>query len=223
MTKRSKRRRVLIVTDDTSVATRVAELLVERGYEASVHRNPADLMAAASADSPDLVILCVAVGVEPNYSLGTTLMGMFEVPYIVLATAWDEGAAHAAAQNGALAFLASAYPNLHDCVPVIIAALERHAERRALQQRLEQVIQALQHARTISTACGVLMERMHLNRSEAFETLRATARSRRMRLLDTAAAMLAALEALNEVGETGAAHGVERDCDRVRSPLRKSR
>ena len=223
MTKRSKQRRVLIVAHDTSVASRLADLLLERGHLATVQRDAGAAMSALSADAPDLVVLCRGAGREPDYALGATLTAMFEVPYLVLGESWDEGAARAAADNGALTFLAGGSAGLHECIPAIIAAMERHAELRELQVRMGQVVQALQHARTISAACGVLMERLHLNRDEAFETLRAAARSRRMRLLDTAEGMLVALEALNQVGEDGAQRAAGRDCDRVRSSPRKSR
>ncbi len=222
-TQSAKQTRILILAEDTSVASRVADLLLERGCEAAAHRDPADLMAAVSAQAPDLVILCVPAGLEPNYSLGVALCGVFAVPYIVLAAVWDEIGASAAAKNGALAFLASRYPQLHHCVPAIMAALERHAALRGFERRVVRLEEALQHSRTISAACGVLMERLHVNRREAFERLRSAARARRMRVLDSAAGMLAALEAINELGDAYPVSGAEPHCDRLRSFVPKNR
>lgn len=222
-TQRAKSWRILITASDTSVAARLADLLLERGHHAAVHADPADLMAAVSAETTDLVVLCVAAGTEPDYALGATLSGMLEIPFVVFAAQWDERGAAAAAEHGALAFVAGGYPTLPQCVPVILAALQRSAEARELRARLVRMSEALERSRTISMACGVLMERLHLNRQDAFETLRAAARARRMRLLDSAAGMLTALEAINELGSLPKRAVIEPDCDRVRSPAAKSR
>ena len=214
--------RILIAASDASAGSRIAELLLDRGHQAAVHADPAALMAAVSAQAPDLVVLCAAAGAEPDYAMGATLSGMLEIPFLVLAAHWDEHRAAAAVDHGALTFLAGTYANLPQCIPLILAALERHAEARELRARLARMGDALQRSRTISTACGVLMERLHLNRQDAFETLRAAARARRMRLLDSAAGMLTALEAINELGSVPQ-RSTEADCDRVRSSAAKSR
>ena len=222
-TQRVKSWRILITACDTSVAQRLADLVLERGHQAAAHADPTDLMAAVSAEMPDLVMLCVAAGAEPDYALGATLSGMLEIPYIVFAAQWDERGAAAAAEHGALAFIAGSYPTLPQCVPVILGALQRSVEVRELRARLVRMSEALERSRTISMACGVLMERLHLSRQDAFETLRAAARARRMRLLDSAAGMLTALEAINELGSLPRRSVTEPDCDRVRSPAAKSR
>ena len=222
-TQRAQSWRILITATDTSVAARLADLLLERGHHAAVHADPADLMAAVGAETADLVVLCVAAGADPDYALGATLSGMLEIPFIVFAAQWDERGAAAAAEHGALAFLAGSYPTLPQCVPVILGALQRSAEVRELRARLVRMSEALERSRTISMACGVLMERLHLSRQDAFETLRAAARARRMRLLDSAAGMLTALEAINELGSLPRRTVSEPDCDRVRSPAAKSR
>ena len=215
--------RILLSATDPQIPARLADLLLECGHQAAVHADPAELMAAVSAETPDLVILCAAAAAEPDYALGATLSGMLEIPFIVFAAQWDERSAAAAAEHGALAFLAGGFLTLPQCVPVILAALQRSAEVRELRARLVRMSEALERSRTISMACGVLMERLHLNRQDAFETLRAAARARRMRLLDSAAGMLTALEAINELGSLPRRTVTEPDCDRVRSPAAKSR
>ena len=222
-TQRVKSWRILITADDTSVAARVADLLLERGHSAVAHTDPTELMTAVSAETPDLVVLCAAAGAEADYALGATLSGMLEIPFIVLAAEWDERRAADAAEHGALAFLAARYAALPQCIPGILAALQRYADARELRARLARMSEALERSRTISTACGVLMERLHLSRQEAFETLRAAARARRMRLIDSAAGILTALEAINALAGLPRRSVTEPDCDRVRSPAAKSR
>jgi AmiR/NasT family two-component response regulator len=207
--------RIFILESDPSSAARLAELLRQRGPEVSVYRNAADLMVAVGQRAPRLVILCVADGGDTDCSLGVTLATLFAVPFIVLAHSWDERGARAAAESGALAFLAGAQTRLQECAPAIITAMERHAELRELHERVRKITQALHDARTISTACGVLMERFQVDRREAFERLRAAARARRTRLLESAAAVLAAVESINEFGAP--------DRDAAHSPRSKTR
>ena len=206
---------IFILGDERSGAQPIAQMLRQHGHEASVYLEAADLMVAVGARAPALVILCVAGGGDRDYSLGVTLATMFAVPFIVLADSWDESGARAAAESGALSFLVGAQTRLQDCLPAIITAMARHAELRESQERVLKLTQALYDARTISTACGVLMERFRLNRREAFERLRAAARARRVRLLDSAAEVLAALESINALGT--------RDRDAAHSSITKTR
>jgi AmiR/NasT family two-component response regulator len=206
---------IFILGNERSGARPIAELLRQRGHEVSVYLEASDLMLAVGARAPALVILCVAGGGDWECSLGVTLVTMFAVPFIVLADSWDESGVRTAAESGALCFLVGAPTRLQECVPAIIAAMAHHAELREYQERVRKLTQALHDARTISTACGVLMERFRLNRREAFERLRAAARARRMRLLDSAAEALAALESINALGA--------RDRDAAHSSVTKTR
>ncbi len=127
--------RIFILGSDPSSAARLADLLCQRGPEVSVYLDAADLMAAVGQRAPQLVILRVADGGATDCSLGVTLATLFAVPFIVLADSWEESGARAAAESGALAFLAGAQTRLQECVPAIITAMERHAELRELHER----------------------------------------------------------------------------------------
>ncbi len=197
--KDSRGRRILLVGDDTSVSARLADLLAERGYDTTAVHSRAGLKAALAAQEPDLIIVCGAAGASGESALTSAarLFNTSAIPFVLLTTSWAEDDARAGAEGGALAVLASSYANLPHCVPAICAALERHLELRQLRHRAELLSAALQRARAISAATGVLMERMRLNQQQAFEALRAAARAQRCRLSEFAGALLLSLESLN--------------------------
>jgi AmiR/NasT family two-component response regulator len=193
----SKRRRILLVGDDTSVSARLESLLAEQGHEARAFPSLADLLAALPANPPDLLIVTAGANTAAAPALAAKLSSACGSPFIVLTSSWDERDARAGAESGALAVLASSPANLAHCVPAICLALERHVELRVLRRRAELLGGALRRARTISAATGVLMERLKLDQQQAFESLRAAARARRCRLSEFAGTLLLALENLN--------------------------
>lgn len=203
----SKRRRILLVGDDTSITARLETLLAEQGHEATAFPTLADLMAVLPANHPDLLIFTVGANTARSLALAAKLSSATGSPFIVLTPSWDERDARAGAESGALAVLASSPANLAHCVPAICLALERHLELRLLRRRTELLGGALRRARTISAATGVLMERLKLDQQQAFESLRAAARARRCRLSEFAAALLLALEDLNTLRPVGEDHG----------------
>jgi two-component system, response regulator PdtaR len=78
-------------------------------------------------------------------------------------------------------------------------AIARVQELRALTSRESQLVTALNAEREINTAIGILMERMQLTRTDAFETLRRYARSQRQQMAQIAAKMLQSVNETNEL------------------------
>ena len=82
-------------------------------------------------------------------------------------------------------------------LPAVETALSRAAEIRKLRDTEGQLTTALAGSREVSMAVGLLMERHHLGRDEAFEALRSRARAGRRALPDVAREVLDSAEKLN--------------------------
>ena len=213
----SKQWRIVLVGEDTSVPARLQELLAARSHQAHVLQRPSDLPEATADPRPDLIIFCAGPDVESALRFAAEAPERQEIPFLLITQCWDERLVLAGAHHGALAVFASRYENLPMCIPAICSAIDRHAAMRQLLHRTEQLKAALEQARTISAATGVLMERLRLTRQQAFEVLRSAARTRRTRLGELAGALLLTLESVNTLyttasGPTGhgkreAAHG----------------
>ena len=101
-----------------------------------------------------------------------------------------------AAQHGALGYVVKPV-DIPQLVPAIEAALARAADLRELRETGGQLQTALNESREVSMAVGLLMERRRLDRRQAFDALRTTARTQRRKIGEVAQELLAAAELLN--------------------------
>jgi response regulator NasT len=198
MQNETAKHRILVVDCDAPYSRLLVELLESRGYDATAIPGGEKALAAALAVRPDLALVDVRLPANSGLILGAALRSEFGVPFIVLAGVDDAETARRASEAGALAYLVKSGQMQH-YVPTIRAALACTDELRQLQRREAQLNEALQQARSISTAIGVLMERLCLSRDQAFERLRGLARAQRRRLSDIAEQFLASVECLNGV------------------------
>ncbi len=197
--KNPKQRRIFLVGTDSAVSGELMRLLLEWGHAPTVFTRRADLAAALALEQPDLLVFVAGDSAESTLLLAGELAQSSPGSFVLLTTHWDENALRAGAEYGALAVLAANHKTLQHCIPMISAVLERDVELRQLRRRAELLTAALQRSRAISTATGLLMERLRLNQQRAFEVLRAAARARRVRLADFAESLLLSVDSLNAV------------------------
>jgi response regulator NasT len=94
--------------------------------------------------------------------------------------------------------------DIQQIAPSIEAALTRAGEISALRESEVQLSKALTGSREISMAVGLLMMRDRINRQQAFELLRANARSRRQPIAEIAEQLLSSAEDFYTVRNVGA-------------------
>lgn len=173
--------RLLVVDPDRARATRLVELLLRAGHAAEACGNLDEAIAAARRAPVDLAL------VDPD--------------------ACDGEEPGRAGLLGEVAFLAEASAPAQ-CLPAIHAALSlalaRAAGRIAADAPATVPGLALAENRAIGFAVGLLMERLRVDRKQAFEALRSEARARRQRISDVAESLLGAAELLNGLRETEA-------------------
>jgi response regulator NasT len=119
-----------------------------------------------------------------------------QIPFIFLTAYSEADVVMKAAENGALGYLVKPV-DIPQLVPAIEAGLARAADLKKLRNTEQQLQTALNENREVSMAVGLLMERRRLNRQQAFETLRTTARTQRRKIGEVAEEILAAAELLN--------------------------
>jgi len=190
------KRRILVVDGDLPYARQVVELLSRAGYDTSATHSAEGAMAAVPISRPDLALVDVRLPGDSGLTLSASLRSQFALPVIILSGLDDAQAARQATQIGAKSYLLKSQ-NLHYYLPTIHAALTCSHELRELRERDEHLSKALNQKRAISTATGVMMERLKLSHSQAFERLRALARARRRQMSDVAEQLLDSVECLN--------------------------
>ena len=189
---------ILIVDDDRVVLSAIGIGLRKTGYRVTEAGDSATALEAASRDKPDLAVLDVRMPDMPGVLLAERLAAEHGVPCMFLSAYDDPDSIQRAKLAGALGYLVKPLDVPH-IVPSIEAALARAAQIQALKDTGEQLTHALENTRETSMAIGILMERLGMNRDEAFATLRSSARSQRKRVHDVASRIVDALEELNRL------------------------
>ena len=192
--KADKARHILVVDDDRLVLAALAEGLRGAGYRVTGAAGGEDALVAAGRDAPDIALIDVRMPGMSGIVLGGKLREA-GVPFLYLSAYGDEDVVEAAVREGALGYLVKPL-DIQQIVPSIEAALTCAAQFRKLRETEAQLNTALTGSREISMAVGLLMLRDRLNRDQAFEALRANARSQRRQVAEVAKELLVSAEKL---------------------------
>lgn len=188
---------LLLVDDEQLILTTLTIGLSRAGYIVSTAESVDEAEATlASGERPDLIILDVNMPDRSGLELAERLYSFDQIPFILLTAHSDQEIVKQAATYGALGYLVKPV-DIRQLVPTIEAALARATELRSLRRTGQQLQDALESERKISTAIGITMFQYRLDRNDAFELLRKTARSRRCKLAELAMDIIRSSSALN--------------------------
>jgi len=192
--------RLLLIDHDAAFAQRLGEALSALGHECSVGRSVDETLAAVRCSPVDLAIIDPAACGGLGWVLARQLRDALAIPFVCLAESAGREDVVRATGLGALAFIVRP-ANAADCLPAITVALgvarEQAAERQRARVSIASLERALAESRAIGFAVGLLMERLRVDRTQAFESLRDEARMRRQRIAEVAETLLAATELIN--------------------------
>jgi response regulator NasT len=200
-TEKAAQRHILVVDDDRLVLAALAEGLRAAGYRVTGTAGPEDAIGIAARDAPALALLDVRMPGMSGIELGRKLRDQGGVPFLFLSAYGDQEIVKQAAEEGALGYLVKPL-DIQQIVPSIEAALARAAEIRKLRESEAQLNAALAGSREISMVVGLLMQRDRIDRTQAFELLRTSARAKRQSIAELAGELLKAAENLNAIGAT---------------------
>lgn len=194
--KQEQPRKVLLVDDDRLVLATLGKGLEQSGYAVQACASVEEAKRVIALDAPDIAVLDVRMPGISGLDLASELSKDQQIPFIFLTAYSEADVVMKAAENGALGYLVKPV-DIPQLVPAIEAGLARAADLKKLRNTEQQLQTALNENREVSMAVGLLMERRRLNRQQAFETLRTTARTQRRKIGEVAEEILAAAELLN--------------------------
>ncbi len=191
--------KVMLVDDDRLVLATLGSGLEQVGYAVQVCASADEARRILAIEAPDILVLDVRMPGDSGLDLSRELRDEFGIPFIFLTAYSEAEVVMQAAQHGALGYVVKPV-DIAQLVPAIEAALARAADMKKLRQAGSQLQTALNESREVSVAVGLLMERRRLDRKQAFELLRTTARSQRRKIGEVAQEMIDAVELLNNSG-----------------------
>lgn len=193
-----RRNRILVVDDERLVLATLSRGLERQGYDVACAATPAEAIGAIESTAIDLAILDVRLGNESGLDLARELGTRSTVPIVFLSAFGDSDYVDRAVKDGGYAYLVKPV-TAAQVAPVIETALARGRAFAALRQSEENLRNALGRERQVSIAVGLVMERSRIPSHEAFEVLRARARTERRRIFEVAGEIIRSVETLNGV------------------------
>lgn len=193
---------ILTVDDDDLILRFLAEVLTSVDYRVVGATSGEKAMEIVLELEPDLAIIDVNMPGMNGLELAKKLREETAVPFLFLSNQSDIDIIKAASQYGALGYLIKPV-EVAQVISSVEAALARAAEIKRLRNSEQSLTVALDNGRETSMAVGILMERLQIDRQQAFEKLRAQARSNRIKITHIANAVLLSVEAQKKVGQAG--------------------
>ncbi len=190
------RRKVLLVDDDRLVLATMSSGLEQAGYAVQACASADEARRVLGLERPDIAILDVRMPEQSGLELARHLLEHHSVPFIFLTAYSEQEVVKQAVEHGALGYLVKPV-DIPQLLPAIEAALARSVELGRLKNTGLQLQTALNESREVSMAVGLIMERRRLNRQQAFEVLRTSARTQRRKIGEVAEEILSAAELLN--------------------------
>jgi response regulator NasT len=157
----------------------------------------------ACETNPDLVILNVRLPVLGGLEATRQIHDHCPVPLIVLSSQTEPGLCAEAAAAGASACLVKPF-NAEQLGPVIEMALVNFEKSRQLEQRLEQMSEALETRKIVERAKGILMRQTTLDEESAYRKLQKTARNKNRKLVEIAREVIVAEQARRQNSQPAA-------------------
>jgi response regulator NasT len=177
--------RILVADEDKRALDGIAAVLRSLGHEVAGRATSPDGAAAVIAeDEPDIAMVKLHSDDEHALDLIQELIDVGGCPVVALLDEEDPEFVARAAEHGIIAY---AQPvdeqNVKSSLEI---AVRRFAELNELENAVGELESAITRRATIERAKGILMERHGLSNQEAFEMLRAEARSNNRRVYDVA-------------------------------------
>ncbi|HEU4974609.1 MAG TPA: ANTAR domain-containing protein [Baekduia sp.] len=178
--------RILAADEDREALRRIADLLDGLGHRVTATAiDPVEAAEAVAREDPQLAVVAVHADDEHALDLIDEIGSFASGPIIALAD--DADFARRAAARGIYAAVGDSDPEaLQSAIEV---AMRRHAEHQALASEVDRLQNALERRALIERSKGILMERHGIGDREAFDRLRAHARSHNRTVLDVARAV----------------------------------
>jgi AmiR/NasT family two-component response regulator len=180
--------KILAADEDQEALARTAQMLGSLGHDVTATAvDLAQVTEAIAREEPELSVVVVHRDDEHALDLIEEISAFAAGPIIALLAEEDAEFARRAAERGIYAAVRDGDPDATQSA--IEIALRRHAETTRLVEQVGRLEGALERRAVIERAKGILMERHGISDRDAFDRLRAHARSNNRTVVDVAGAV----------------------------------
>lgn len=166
-------------------------------------------VALAQEHNPDLIILDIRMPNMDGLAAARAIQSHRATPVIILSAHAESGLGSEAAGAGAHAYLVKPF-TVTQLKPAIELALANFEKSKMLEQKLQEVNEALETRKLVERAKGIVMRQTGLDEETAYLKLQKTARSENRKLADVARTVIAVEQQRRETAKIAPPHGPNR-------------
>lgn len=148
-------------------------------------------VAVFQEQNPDLLILDIRMPRMDGLAAARVIQAQRPTPIIVLSAYTESGLGSEAAASGAHAYLVKPF-TAEQLKPAIELALANFERSKQMQQKLQEMNDALETRKLVERAKGILMHQTGLDEETAYLRLQKTARNENRKMADVARAIITA-------------------------------
>lgn len=202
--------RVVIADDDGLTTMVLRKILTTMGHEVVGETGDGQQAVALAREAhPDLVILDIRMPKMDGLQAARAIQTHRPTPVIILSAYTESGLGSEAAGAGAHAYLVKPF-TAGQLKPAIELALANFEKSKQLEQKLQQMNEALETRKLVERAKGILMRQTHLDEEAAYLRLQKTARNENRKLADVARAIIMAEQLRHDPVRPSPARGSHR-------------
>jgi response regulator NasT len=187
----SNRTRIVIAEDEAIIRLDLRETLEEEGYEVVADTGRGDtVIELVRQHQPDVAIFDIKMPGLDGLDAARVVSSEKICPVVMLTAFSQREVIEQARDAGALAYLVKPFQKT-DLVPAIELAIGRFLEMKTLSGERDALDEQLELRKMLDRAKGLLIDKHSLTEQLAFDFIQKMAMSKRMKMRDVAAAVLA--------------------------------
>lgn len=196
------KRHILIADDDPIILELLEKALIDAEYQVFAACSGEQAIEISTTNSIDLVLLDYRMPGLSGLDTGKAIRNLTSVRFILMSAFADKDIIMQAADDGMLQFIAKPL-NLSDVITTIGVQLIRADEIKEYEKSFKDleknsqqgITRAIESARSVNTAIGLIMERYKISRDQASNMLLARTRNERRRAVDLSEQIIKTREA----------------------------